>query len=283
MRKLENLELVIKKTINTGLQGRHSSQNTGGGLEFKDYRQYQFGDDYRYIDWNLYSRLGKLFLKQFTEDREIIVYFLIDKSKSMNFGNPEKLDYAVKIAAALGYIALTQLDRVGCCFFDNKLAEEMKPGRGKNRVYEFFDFLSRIEVGRETNINQSVSEFIHKYKRPGLVLLISDFLDAKGYQTALKKLRKNKWNVFLLHTLARNELEPELGGEVYLIDQEKNRGKEIVINSETIESYQEKLEKFCSDILNFSNKYGISYFKIVNDIDIEDIVFNTFRQKGGVR
>ena len=283
LRTLEKVELVVKKTMNTGLQGHHVSHNPGGGLEFKEHREYQPGDDYRYIDWNLYSRLGQLFLKQFTEEREIIVYFLIDKSDSMTFGQSSKFTYAVKSAAALGYIALTQLDRIGVSFFDESLAESFKPGKGKNRVHQFFDFLSRVESGGKTNLNQAINEFSYRYKKPGLAVILSDFLDEKGYQQGLKRLKENNWNVFVIQTLTKNEVDPNFEGEVLLIDTETNEGKELEINQQTLDNYRQNLNKFCEQLKKFSQKYGIKYFQVLSESKIEDLIFETLYKEEGVR
>ena len=283
LRSLEKLELVVKKTLNTGLLGQHQSQDLGGGLEFSDYRQYQIGDDYRYIDWNLYSRLGQLFLKQFTEEREIIVYFLIDSSKSMAFGDPSKLDFAKKIAGALGYIALTQLDRVGAGFYSDDIDREIKSGKGKDWVYKYFQFLNSGKAEGETDLNHALSMFSHKYKKPGLVVILSDFMDEKGYQKGLRQLKENNWRVFVIQTLAREEMNPDLEGELYLVDSETEQGKEVVVNQETLSNYQQKLNEFCSNLSSFVGKYGIDYFRVSTEDNFENLIYETLRREGGIR
>ena len=254
--------------------GQHKSNKLGRGLEFSDYRQYQIGDDYRYIDWNLYSRLGQLFLKQFSEEREVSIHFLIDKSNSMSFGNnPSKFELAVKIAAGIGYIGLTQLDRVGASFFSNSLNREIDSGKGKDWVTEYFTFLSKEEANGDTNINKALSDFSYRYEKSGLLIILSDFLDEKGYKTGLKKIIDNNWQVIIIQTLAREEIDPEIKGEVQLIDLEDSNKKEININQNILSQYHQQLEDYCYQIKQFSNKYKIDYNRVNTEDTIEDIIF----------
>jgi hypothetical protein len=135
----------------------------------------------------------------------------------------------------------------------------------------------------ETNINYSLKTFCHKHKKPGLVVILSDFMDEKGFKEGLRYLKQNNWQVFLIHTLAQEEINPELEGELFLIDLETNQGKEIIINQQTIENYLRLLEKFCDNLRLFANKYGIKYFKASTDIKYEDFIYDNLRGRGGVK
>ena len=134
LKKLERLRLIAKRLSWANAKGEHPSSRRGFSLEFSDYRRYQQGDDLRYVDWNIYRRLDRLLLKVFTADEEMNVYLLVDTSRSMAEGTPPKIDYAKKVAAALGYIGLKNLDRVGGAAFSSALQAPLTLGRGRKQV-----------------------------------------------------------------------------------------------------------------------------------------------------
>ncbi len=274
LRKLEKIKLVLKRRKVTGFQGKHSSKELGTGLEFSDFRQYLPGDDYRYIDWNLYSRLEQLFLKLFTEEREIMLYILIDNSKSMGFGEPKKLETALKIAGILGYTGLVSYDRVGAGFFSDQLGSELKPGKGKKYVYKLFDFLEHGQETGKTNFNKVLKIFNYKYKKPGTVIIISDLMDKKGYQKGLHYLLGNNWGINLIQIISQEEMEPSLKGDFRLIDSEDGNIKETSINQNIINAYKKKLQDYNQKIEQFSHRYGISYLKMVSTAKFEDLILN---------
>jgi len=272
LRRLEKLEIILKKAVTANFQGQHISVEPGTGLEFNDYRQYMPGDDYRYIDWNLYSRLEQLFLKLFTEEKEMMLYFLIDNSKSMGFGEPEKLITALKMAAALGYIGLANYDKVGAGFFSDSLNQQFRPAKGKNRVNSFFSFLEKSRKQGTTNFNLALKLFNYQFKKPGTIFILSDFLDPEGYQDGLKLLLASNWNIVLIQILCPSEIEPSFQGEFRLIDTETDQVKEINIDQMVIEKYQKNLEEYCDNLRQFAWKYGITYHKLSSDNKFEDII-----------
>src|SRR5205807_4622572 len=152
LKKLERLRLIAKQLTWTGAKGEHSSSRKGFSLEFSDYRRYQHGDDLRYVDWNIYRRLDRLLLKVFTADEEMNVYLLVDTSRSMAEGTPPKIDYAKKVAAALGYIGLKNLDRVGGATFSSALQAPLTLGRGRKQVLSLVRFLGKPSCSGETNL-----------------------------------------------------------------------------------------------------------------------------------
>src|SRR5689334_23651644 len=144
LKKLERLRLVAKRLAWSAAKGEHPSVRRGFSLEFSDYRKYQTGDDLRYVDWNIYRRLDRLWLKLFTAEEEMNIYLLVDASRSMAEGDPPKLDYAKKVAAALGYIGLKNLDKVGGAGFSEDLIAPLSLGRGKKQILAFFNFLTAL-------------------------------------------------------------------------------------------------------------------------------------------
>src|SRR5271168_4008019 len=143
--RLEQLELVSRKIFMGRMKGERRSKKKGQSVEFADYRNYVIGDDLRFLDWNLYARLERLFIRLFMEEEDLHFTVLIDNSLSMDFGNPSKLHYAKQVAAALGFIGLVNLDRVVIEAFNNRLAQSMPAVRGRRSLWRLLDFLNKIE------------------------------------------------------------------------------------------------------------------------------------------
>ena len=154
--KLERLHLIAKRLNWAGAKGEHAASRKGYSLEFSDYRRYQRGDDLRYVDWNIYRRLDRLLLKVFTAEEEMNIYLLVDTSGSMAEGAPAKFDYAKKVAAALGYIGLKNLDRVGGAAFSTSLQAPLTLGRGRTQILRLFGFLNRLSCTGPTDLRASI-------------------------------------------------------------------------------------------------------------------------------
>jgi uncharacterized protein (DUF58 family) len=192
----------------------------GFSLEFSDYRRYQRGDDLRYIDWNIYRRLDRLLLKVFTAEEEMNIYLLIDTSRSMAEGSPVKLDYAKKVAAALGYIGLKNLDRVGAGAFSSILHKPLTLGRGRKQILSMFNFLAKLSCTGETNLRGAIHSFTKLFPHAGLVIVVSDLFDPSGWRAALEELSGKNYQVLLVHIVDEAELKPKAWGDVALVDVE---------------------------------------------------------------
>src|ERR1043165_681891 len=155
LKKLEYLSIVSKRMFAGQFRAGRRSKRRGTGVEFADYRAYVAGDDFRHLDWKAYLRLNRLILKLFEEEEDLPIYFFVDASQSMNYGNPTKLDYARRVCAALCYIVLANLDRVNVISFADGIKNELPPQRGKGRIFKIFRFLSDMVPGGETNARVS--------------------------------------------------------------------------------------------------------------------------------
>lgn len=274
---LDKLEILLKISQNSNLSGEKLSQKKGVGLDFKDYRQYQLGDDYRYIDWNLYSRLEQLFLKEFVAERGLNVHFLIDKSKSMTYPDNKKFILSKEITAALAYISLSHFDEVEVVFFANKLMESTGKMRGKTKIKYLFNFLKEIKCEGKTDIKKIANYFIKKEKKAGLIFIISDFLD-EDFLEAFKIIKSRGWKVFLLNINDNlNEIEEQ--GQFILEDIESNKTKDIIIDEETLFEYKNIKKNFYDNIQLFANKYQINYLNIDTDTVLMDILLSILRYR----
>src|SRR5271165_731094 len=171
--RLEQLELVSRKIFLGRMKGERRSKKKGQSVEFADYRNYVVGDDLRFLDWNLYARLDRLFLRLFMEEEDLHFYVLIDNSLSMDFGTPTKLHYAKQVAAALGFIGLVNLDRVVIEAFNDRLLQTSPVLRGRRSLWRLLDFLKKIEPAGPSDMKQSLRTFSLKSSGRGIVVLLS--------------------------------------------------------------------------------------------------------------
>ena len=189
MHRLDQLELASRRIVQGRLQGERRSRRRGTSVEFADYRNYAVGDDLRRIDWNIYSRLEKLFLKLFLEEEDLRVHTLVDTSLSMNFGSPTKLFFAKKIAAALSYIGMVHHDRVTVEAFASSLqGDGPGPMRARSQIRRLLYYLEQMQPAGTSDMNSAIKAFATRNSGPGVVVVISDFLDKNGHETALRYL-----------------------------------------------------------------------------------------------
>jgi uncharacterized protein (DUF58 family) len=283
MARLGALALVSRKILSGKLRGERRSKKRGESLEFADHRQYAQGDDLRRIDWNLYGRLERLFLKLFLAEEDLSVYLLIDGSKSMRYGSVNKFDYARKVAAAISYIGITNLDRVSLSVCAGGREHVLSNIRGKKQVFRLFDFLSKIEPDGDTDLLSAARRFVIRNRRPGIVLLVSDFLDPAGFEAPLKTLAANRMDVFAVHVLAREEIEPVLTGDFQLVDSETGEKLDVTASRRLVENYKKTVRGFCSSLQTFCAARGISYLFASTDLPFEVLALNYLRTAGLVR
>ncbi len=283
LRRLERLELFSRRIFRGQMRGERRSPRKGVSIEFADYRDYVRGDDLRFIDWNIYGRLERLFLKLFLEEQDLFFYVLIDVSQSMDWGEKNKLDYAKRVAASLAYIGLCNLDRVRIIAFSSNGISEFSPLRGRGSVWRMFEFLNGLQAAGQTSIASSCREFILKHRRRGIVTLISDLLDPAGYEDGLKFLTQGNNDVYLIHTLADEELDPLVRGHVDLVDVETEDHTEITASPQLIATYKRTVNAWCSDVKKFSMRYGMNYLLTASSSDFEQMILTILRTRGLVR
>src|SRR5919201_1409704 len=186
--RLEQLELVSRKIFLGRMKGERRSKRKGQSVEFADYRNYVIGDDLRFLDWNLYARLDRLFIRLFMEEEDLHFSILIDNSLSMDFGSPSKLRYAKQVAAALGFIGLANMDRVVIEAFNDRLVQSMPVARGRRSLWRMMDFVQKIEPAGPSDLKKALRSFSLKCSGKGIVILLSDLMDKGGYEEALRYL-----------------------------------------------------------------------------------------------
>lgn len=283
LKKLEYLALVARKTFTGQLRAERRTKKIGSGIEFADHRKYTAGDDFRYLDWNVYGRLDRLLLRLFEEEEDLHIYILVDCSTSMQLGQPMKLHYAMQVAAALCYIGLANLDRVGIVPFSDRLHDRLAPARGKRRIFKVFEFLRTIEVGGATRLDECMDKFVHREKRRGLAVVISDFYDPKGFEAGINELRYNKFEPFVLQIFDDKEASPALHGDLTIVDCETGESKEVTVSRSLLEAYKAEHAKYCAELDAFCTKRAIPYFRTSTALPFDELVLRIFREGGFLR
>ena len=281
--KIEYLSIISKKVFKGSLKGEHRSKKRGTSPEFADYRNYSVGDDLRYVDWNLYGRLEKLFLKLFLEEEDLYVYILLDISKSMKWGRPQKLEYGMKLSAALGYIVLNNMDKMSFVTFDDGVKFNMPPVRGKGQYLAMVKHLEKVESSSKTDLNEALKLFALKAPRPGLAIIISDFLDEKGYEEGLKFLFYKKFEPFIIQIFSPDEFEPLLRGNLKLIDIETDAVKEVTLNQKIIDFYKDNLRLFIEGLHNFCFSRGAYHIVTSTSLPFDRLILDTLKKGDLVR
>ena len=278
--KLEQLRLVSRKVIVGKIRGERLTRKRGQSNEFADYRQYVSGDDLRFVDWNLYARLDRLFLKLFLEEEDLHVYTVVDTSLSMGYGEPSKLDYARKLLAALSYIALSNYDRLVLGAFTGERLDTLGPLRGRHNFLRALEFLAALRAEGTTKLADVLKRFAFANRRKGVVLLISDFLDKSGYEDALRYFLAANQDVFILHVLAHEEIDPPLRGDLKLVDIEDDDATEITVSKPLLKAYRKTVESFVADLKTYAGRHGMNYLLAPTNIGFDVLILDYLRRRG---
>ncbi len=283
MAKLEQMELVSRKIFRGRMKGERRSRRKGQSVEFADFRNYVAGDDLRFLDWNMYARLDKLFLKLFLEEEDLHFYTLIDVSESMQFGTPTKLHYAKQLAASLGYIGLCRSDRVKIEPLDGNKQNTAPVFRGRKSLWQMMSYLEDLPAGSDVSLTEAVRSFCLRNSGKGILLLITDLMDKSGYQDALKYLVAQQMDVYLIHVLSQEEIDPDITGDLKLVDCEDADVAEISVSQRLIDRYRATLASFIEEARDFSAKRGIVYTMTSTERSVDRLVSRYLRQRGLVR
>lgn len=282
--RLDALEILTHRVFRSRQKGERRSRRKGSSVEFADYRDYTRGDDTRFIDWNIFARLERLFIKLFLEEEDLAFYVIVDTSKSMGFGEPvSKMLYAQRLAAALSYIVLKNQDKVGVTAFDARARDVMRPARGKGQFPKLLNQVAALECESRTSLASSIREFVLRNPQPGIVVLISDFLDEAGHEEALKQFFLRNYEVYLIHVLSPEERDPKHLGHLELIDSESGEKQEISVTEALLKQYRRTVEAYCASIRDWSVSRGMAYLAATTDQPVDVMLLSYLRGKGLLR
>lgn len=297
LRRLEQFQLLAARRAKSSAKGERRSRARGQSVEFADHRSYVPGDDFRYLDWNLFGRLDKLFLKLYEEERELPVRIFLDASESMTFGEPRKFDFARQVAAAIGYVALCGFDRVSVIPFPNAQGRTptaptenlnysqqsavegaLRSVRGKKSSMQFFANLNALTAGGGADLNTALRRGALESRHTGLAIVLSDFLDPTGYEAGLTALVGRGFQVNCVQILAPEELSPSTFGDLRLVDSESGGLQEVTFGRYRMKAYQQTVQNFIQRLREYTTKRGINFFMAPSNMDLQDLLLKQLRK-----
>ncbi|HEX2915446.1 MAG TPA: DUF58 domain-containing protein [Chloroflexia bacterium] len=299
LRKIDRLTLVSKRVRAGSLKGERRSTKRGTSVEFADYRDYTPGDDLRQVDWNIYARLERVFLKLFEEEEELTVHVLLDCSRSMDWSGPSpdlitveganepdpahnKLLYAKQTAAAISYMALAAMDRVNlAALFSGRTGAEARLPmlRGKNQTVRMIRFVEELVAGPGGDLNSALKTYANTSRQPGLLFLLSDLFAPGGCFDGLRALQAAGHEVVILHILSPDEVNPALRGDFRLVDSETGESQEVSIDTNALNRYRREFEAWQRGLLDFCQRRSINYIQVETDSSFEDLVLHYMRRR----
>jgi uncharacterized protein (DUF58 family) len=287
MRQLDRLDVMSRKILAGRIQGERRSKKRGQSVEFADYRNYVVGDDLRFIDWNLYARLDKLFLRLFMEEEDLSVSVVMDVSGSMDYGQPNKLAFARQLTAALGYIGLVHYNRVNLYTFTDTVLDQARGLRGRRPIPRMLQFLDRQEAPAGQAAAGHLAGALRRVgmlqREPGVVILVSDFLDKGDPASAFRYLSAPRHDVYTIQLLSPEEVDPRQGqivGDLRLRDVEDGDVTEVSISNPLLKRYKANLEAYCHHVRKTCLRRNIAYMMSQTDVNLETMVLTYLRQRG---
>ena len=279
LRQLERLMLLTRKAVHGGMKGVRRSVKRGQSVEFTDYRDYALGDDLRALDWNLYARLERLYIKLFIEEEDVTVHLLVDASASMDGGTPDKSLFAKRAAAALAYVGLASYDRVNLAVLQGRVARRYPAVRGTGRIFQVLADLSAVKPSSgPTDLAAACRHYAAQLTQRGPLVLISDLFDPNA-ERAISELAGTRCDVAVLHTLSADELDPPLEGDLRLVDRETGDGIDVTADLGTLDAYRERLAAWQARLEEVATKRRVAYVPTPTSLPLADLVFAELRRR----
>jgi uncharacterized protein (DUF58 family) len=280
MARLDQLDVMSRKILAGKLKGERRSKRRGQSVEFADYRNYVVGDDLRFIDWNIYARLDRLFLKLFLEEEDLALYIIIDVTRSCDWGEPNKALYMKKVAAALGYVGLVNYNRVTISAMADGVVAEAGPMRGRGRVAQMIDFIGKLKADGVGNLAQACKRFALSHRQKGVCVILSDFFDKGGYESGLRYITGPRYDLFAVQILAPQEIDPQLQGDLKLRDIEDHDLAEVTITQPLLKQYKNNLNAYCGAVKEYVTRRGGAYLFASTSLPFDTLVLSYLRARG---
>ncbi len=281
LKKLEYLDLIARRLVFGRQQALRPSVKKGASIEFKDFREYTPGDDPRTVDWSVYARLDQLVVKLFRQEEELDLWVLLDHSASMDFGTPNKFDHARRLAAALAYIGMSNMDSASVVPYAAELARGCAHLRGRGRVFGLLDYLTGLRAAGRTDPVPVMRTYVARVRRPSLIVLISDFYGLQAVRSALDQLRFFKHQLYVIQVAAPWELNPPIRGELRLIDSESAAHEDLTITDSMLRRYRKAFAALGEDLRRYSMRYSIGYSLARTDVPFDEFLLEVL-QRGGL-
>lgn len=287
MARLDHLDVVSRKIFNGRIQGERRSKRRGQSVEFADFRPYVPGDDLRFVDWNIYGRLDRLFLKIFLEEEDLSLVVAVDTSASMHWGDPGKFDFARRLAMALGYIGLVNHNRVSLVGYGgDQPMRRLSNLRGRRRTHEMGKWLLDLEPGGEADFDDAMRSIALSRQGRGVMVVLSDFLYKDGFEKGLRYVAGRGFDVFAMQVLAPQEIDPlahGMSGDLRLVDLEDEDAAEVTVNGAVLQGYKKRLDAWCGQLREFCIRRSIMHMVVDTGTDLDTLLLDYLRRRGLLR
>ncbi|HKQ69418.1 MAG TPA: DUF58 domain-containing protein [Polyangiaceae bacterium] len=281
-RKLDYLAIVSRRVFAGRMRAERRTKKSGSGVEFADHRDYVAGDDFRYLDWNVYRRFGRLLVRLYEEEEDLSIYLVVDSSSSMGFASGKKLRYAKRLSAALAYVGLANLDRITIVSTTDRICERMPTARGKARIFKVLQFLRGLSAEGSTDLGDAMKTFVAQHKRRGLVIVLSDLYDPEGFERGINVLRYNKFDPFVLHIVDESDGGLKLSGDVRIYDCETGDEREVTVTPKVLKQYRDAYRGYLADIKKFCTERQVPYVAADVEVPFDELVLRVLRRGGFV-
>jgi uncharacterized protein (DUF58 family) len=280
MARLDQLDVISRKLLAGKMKGERRSKRRGQSVEFADYRNYVVGDDLRFIDWNIYARLEKLFLKLFLEEEDLAVYVLADVSRSVDYGEPNKAFYIRQVAAALGYVGLVNYNRVTVAAMSDGIVAETGAMRGRRNVARMIEFVEKLRPAGASHFAEACRRFALMNRQKGVLIVLSDFFIKEGFEAGLKYVAGGKYDLFCVQCLSPQEIDPDIQGDLKLRDIEDDDLAEVSITQPLLKKYKSSLNAYCLALKDYVTRRGGTYLFTSTAVPFDTLVLNYLRERG---
>ncbi len=283
MAKLDQVDVMSRKIFAGKLQGERRSKKRGISVEFADYRHYTHGDDLRFVDWNIYARLDKLFIKMFMEEEDLSLILAIDTSASMHWGNPSKFIFCQRLAMALGYIGLVNHNRVSLFGFNSDGLKPLTNLRGMRRTQEMGSWLLNLEPYGTSDFEGAMRSIALSRQGKGVMVVLSDFMFKEGYEKGLRYLAGGGYDTFAMQVLSPEEIDPGkagLSGDLRLTDLEDEDTAEVTVSAALLKRYKENLNAYCGKLREFCVRRGMMHLTLDTSTNLHALLLDYLRKRG---
>ena len=281
--RLSQVDVASRKIFAGKLKGERRSKKRGESVEFADHRPYVTGDDLRHIDWNLFGRLDRLFLKLFLEEEDLSLHIVVDCSASQDAGEPSKFLFAQKLATALAYIGLVNLNRVGLTAIGadpTGVVSAARDMRGRRRLQDVVRWVCTLEPAGAARFTEGCKRIAMTRRGKGVMVVISDMFIKEGYETGLRLLVGHGYDLFVMQVLSPEEVEPKIGGDLRLKDIEDGDTAEITISAPLLKRYKANLNAYITRLHDFCAQRDIVHMMVKSDAPIDVLVLDYLRRRG---
>ena len=287
MAKLDAIDVVSRKIFSGKVQGERRSKRRGQSIDFADFRPYVHGDDLRFVDWNIFGRLDRLFLKMFLEEEDLSLIIALDTSASMRAGNPDAFDYARKVAMALAYVGLVNQHRVSLVGFSQGQIERASNLRGRRKAADVASWLLRREPAGASGFEEAMRLVGTTRVGRGVMVVLSDFLFHEGFEKGLGMVAGRGFDVYALQVLAPQVVDPSreggVSGDLLLVDSETQAETEITVTPELLRIYKERLDRLCGSLRAYCTRRDMVHLVVETSTPVETLMLEYLRRRGMLR